>query len=64
MKHQDEKHTPRRGYTIKHAAELLSVCERTVRQRISEGQIHAPLVSKRRRTVPDTEIARLLKDGI
>ena len=64
MKHTEENHTPRRGYSIKRTAELLDLSERTVRQRIAEGQIHAPLVSTRKRTVPDTEIARLLKDGI
>lgn len=64
MQHTDEKHVPRRGYSIKAAAKALSLCERTLRGLIAEGRIHAPFVSTKRRAVPDTEIQRIFEEGI
>jgi predicted site-specific integrase-resolvase len=56
--------TPGRAHSIKAVAKALTLCERTVRGLIAEGKIKAPLVSKRRRIVTDTELRRLLEEGI
>jgi len=54
----------KRAYSVKEAAGILRLCERTLRTLISEGKVKAPFVSAKRRLIPDAEIDRILSNGI
>jgi len=54
----------KRAYSVKEAAGILMVCERTLRSLISTGKVKAPFVSAKRRLIPDTEIDRILNEGV
>jgi predicted site-specific integrase-resolvase len=55
---------PRRAHSIKAAAKTLTISERLLRDLIAKGKVHAPKISQRRRIITDTELERLLTEGI
>jgi len=62
----DRENAParKRAYSVKEAAGILMLCERTLRTLIAQDKVKAPFVSAKRRLIPDTEIDRILSEGI
>lgn len=55
------KYEAHKGYSLKDAAEALTICKRTLTNQIKAGKIRAVPVSARRRVVPGSEIIRILE---
>ena len=57
----DENPLPRLAYSVREAADMLGVCEKTIRRLISRGLLH-PSIALRHLLIPKKEIERFLEE--